>query len=226
MQLDKRKQRELTKRQRDAERASKATMKLKLRDVGPPDDLEIEAADIRKRRRITIAEASGDGGDAAAAHDDIIDRPVFPPADITDRLVPAFTGAPHCLVTCDTQVLQGCPRNAVVAAKLCGLAFSITASCAGELAERDSELGGAFLMLWSFLHDFGALLGVHAPPLDDLFAAVRVGEASSALVNIHIGLLRFLQAEAEGAHALTSHAVREPAYRRCACVCGLGGARW
>ena len=198
VQLDKRKQRELSKRQRDAERASKATMKLKLRDVGPPDDLDIEAADVRKRRRVT---ADGD----AAVDADILDRPMFPPADITDRLVPAFAGARHW------------HRARCCGLDGCGGPSQKQTARAGELAARDSDLGGAFLMLWSFLHDFGALLGVHAPPLDELFAAVRAGEASPALVNIHVGLLRFLQAEAEGAHAFTSHAVRSPdlACERC-----------
>jgi DDT domain len=82
---------------------------------------------------------------------------------------------------------------------------------AGLLAERGCELGGSFLMLWSFVGEFCALLGVRAPPLTELIDAVVVGAASVSLVDVHIAMLRFVQAEAEVAHAVISHAVRRPA---------------
>jgi hypothetical protein len=60
-------------------------------------------------------------------------------------------------------------------------------------------------MFWSFIDEFSALLGVHPVPMADLLVALRAGSLSRFLVNIHIGLMRFIQAEAEAAHAATSH---------------------
>lgn len=63
-------------------------------------------------------------------------------------------------------------------------------------------------MLWSFLADFQPLLGAHAPSLPTLLDALQLGSLSPALVHMHIGLLRFIQAEAEMAALGVSHAVR------------------
>jgi hypothetical protein len=76
---------------------------------------------------------------------------------------------------------------------------------AGTLAERNCELGGQVLMFWSFIDDFSSLLGVHPVPMQDLLVAFRAGSLSRFLVNFHIGLIRFIQAEAEAAHLATSH---------------------
>jgi uncharacterized membrane protein YkgB len=65
-------------------------------------------------------------------------------------------------------------------------------------------------MLWSFLAEFSSLLGVHPVSLHDIMTAVRIGSMSLTLVNMHIGMMRFVQAEAELAHAVTSHSVRPP----------------
>lgn len=94
-QMDKKKQRELAKRQKEAEKQSKQTMKLKLREVGPPDDLDIEMAALKKALPLLHANGStvhGDG-ESAAALEDAIDRPQFPPQDVLDRVTPAFQGA-------------------------------------------------------------------------------------------------------------------------------------
>jgi hypothetical protein len=84
VQLDKKKNRELQKRQKEAEKRSKSTMALKLREVDPPDDLEIELADLRAQQRATL------GHDAV--NDKAIVRPQFPPESIISRLRPAFSG--------------------------------------------------------------------------------------------------------------------------------------
>ena len=63
-------------------------------------------------------------------------------------------------------------------------------------------------MLWSFLAEFADKLGVHPAPLPALLQAVQTGSLSLLLVNVHIGLIRYVQAEAEIAAASMSHAVR------------------
>jgi hypothetical protein len=94
MQLDKKKQREVTKRQKEVEKRSRQTMMLKLRDVGPPDDLDIEMADLRSRQS---APDGQDGSQQPASEsqqmEDVIERPPFPPPDVADQLLPAFAGA-------------------------------------------------------------------------------------------------------------------------------------
>lgn len=78
---------------------------------------------------------------------------------------------------------------------------------AGKLAEANGALGGDFLMLWSFLCEFAPLLGVPPQPLPVILHSVVVGSTALPFINMHIGMLRFIQAEAEVAHAVTSHPV-------------------
>jgi hypothetical protein len=67
------------------------------------------------------------------------------------------------------------------------------------------ELGdagaGGLLSAWSFLSTFSGMLGAAAPSLDELLAAVAEGSRSPMLSELHVGLLRLLQADAEEAHA-------------------------
>lgn len=74
-------------------------------------------------------------------------------------------------------------------------------------------------MLWSFLAEFADKLGVHPAPLPALLAAVQTGSASSLLVNVHVGLIRYLQAEAEVAATGISHAVRTCGLRTLLSAC-------
>lgn len=91
------------------------------------------------------------------------------------------------------------------------MAATLRHSHAGMLAECNCELGGAALMLWSFLADFAPALGLHAAATpQDLLAAMIEGASSRRLVNTHIALLRFIQAEAETAFASTPAQARGP----------------
>ena len=87
------------------------------------------------------------------------------------------------------------------------------ASGAGELAAENSDLGGKFLTLWSFLAEFCSQLGVHPCGFPEVLDALTIGSQSLSLVNMHIGLMRFIQAEAESAHTAISHAVRLTLFR-------------
>lgn len=87
--MDKKRQRELVKQRKEAEKKkSKTGMSLKLREVDPPDDLEIEMAQLRDQ---TLAQLKSEE-DQPTDIELQITRPPFPPAHITQRLQPAFTG--------------------------------------------------------------------------------------------------------------------------------------
>ncbi|KAK9817548.1 hypothetical protein WJX74_003802 [Apatococcus lobatus] len=68
-------------------------------------------------------------------------------------------------------------------------------------AELGNGLGPVLLMSWSFLHGFRDLLGLRSFSLDDLLAAAIEGASSRLLGELHVGLLRLLQADMEEAHA-------------------------
>ena len=76
------------------------------------------------------------------------------------------------------------------------------------MAENDCELGGVFLMIWSFIADFSPLIAFRPLELQQLMEAVQTGSLSLTLANLHIALLRFIQSEAEIAHAIGSVHVR------------------
>ena len=62
---------------------------------------------------------------------------------------------------------------------------------------------GALLSSWAALSQFAPLLGLlHCPSVDDLLAAVVHGSGSQIVSQIHIALLRFLQADAEESYAV------------------------
>lgn len=92
MQLEKKNQRDAARKQKETERRTKASLALKLREVEPPDDLEIELAALRDKW-LAVNGPLPEGEDPP-----FIERPPFPPPDVTDRLMPAFTGTLSCLV--------------------------------------------------------------------------------------------------------------------------------
>lgn len=63
-------------------------------------------------------------------------------------------------------------------------------------------LGSDLLMVWAFLGTFGEILGLWPCTVDELLGAVAAGAASRLLGEVHIALLRLLQADMEEAHAL------------------------
>lgn len=67
--------------------------------------------------------------------------------------------------------------------------------------ELGDALGSELLMVWAFLHSFGELLGLWPATVDELLTAFALGERSRLLGEIHVGLLRLLQADMEEAHA-------------------------
>ena len=105
VQEKKRQERLAAKQTKDAEKSSKQPMKLMLRDVGPPDDLDIEMTALKRqalqaRRSAPAGDEAAAAAAAAGASQDAeeplelqIERPQFPPEDIMRRLVPAFNGA-------------------------------------------------------------------------------------------------------------------------------------
>lgn len=67
--------------------------------------------------------------------------------------------------------------------------------------ELGSRLGGALLLAWNFFHCFSELLGLWPCTVDELLQAVVAGDKSRLLGEIHVGLLRLLQADMEESHA-------------------------
>lgn len=111
--MDKKRKRELVKQQKEAEKKrSKTGMSLKLREVDPPDDLEIEMAQLKEQALRAKSEVKGEPGteeDKPCASDlELqITRPPFPPAHVTERLQPAFLGPPHpTLAHCPFRMTQ------------------------------------------------------------------------------------------------------------------------
>lgn len=84
------------KQQKEAEKKrSRTVMSLKLREVDPPDDLEIEMSALKDQALATVKTEGENDIDTAAlkALELKIVRPPFPPSHITERLQPAFVGA-------------------------------------------------------------------------------------------------------------------------------------
>lgn len=65
----------------------------------------------------------------------------------------------------------------------------------------DNAAVGSLLSAWSSLSAFSHILAVEPLTVDDLLAALAQGIASKALADVHIALLRLLQADAEEAFA-------------------------
>lgn len=121
--MDKKRQRELVKQRKEAEKKrSKTGMSLKLREVDPPDDLEIEMAQLReqaiaqvKAERIDVESGAAEGQLDPTAVELEITRPPFPPAHVTDRLQPAFVGPSllHLPVFCPNKASSVVPSGTV-----------------------------------------------------------------------------------------------------------------
>jgi hypothetical protein len=217
LQLEKKNMREQQRKQKEAEKRNKNTLVLKLREVEPPDDLDIEWAVLRDKW------LAAHGGSAAADGAELaITRPPFPPESVTRGLVPAFTGAPPracgmhlprmlAARTCRTCVsrMRAVPQQLHAARSLRSQrSLCSRAVCAGALADNCCELGGQFLMLWSFVADFSALIAFRPVSVQELMEAVQGGSLSLTLVNLHVALIRFIQSEAEIANAIGSVHVR------------------
>eukprot|EP00884_Botryococcus_braunii_P016830 jgi/Botrbrau1/3830/Bobra.0183s0056.2 len=67
--------------------------------------------------------------------------------------------------------------------------------------EIGAELGGELLVLWSALHTFSSLLGLWPCTVDEIVEAVLEGQGNRLLGEIHVALLRLLQADMEESHA-------------------------
>ena len=76
-----------------------------------------------------------------------------------------------------------------------------------QLGDR---LGGDLLFVWSFLHSFGDVLGVWPATVQQLLQALVDGERSRLLGELHIGMLRIVQADMEEAHATGAMQARSP----------------
>lgn len=85
--MEKKTQREAARKQKETERRTKASLALKLREVEPPDDLEIELTALRERW------LAANGPLPEGQEPPMLERPPFPPEEVTNRLMPAFTGA-------------------------------------------------------------------------------------------------------------------------------------
>lgn len=51
-------------------------------------------------------------------------------------------------------------------------------------AGLDAKLGADMLMIWTFLHSFGDLLGLPAATLDDLLAAGEISDTHHAVLSV------------------------------------------
>ena len=67
--------------------------------------------------------------------------------------------------------------------------------------ELPEAAGGDLLFIWSFLRSFGDLLGVDGLTVDQLLQSLVDGSRSRLLAEVHIAMLRIVQADMEEAHA-------------------------
>ena len=75
-------------------------------------------------------------------------------------------------------------------------------------SELEGTLGSDLLFVWNFLHSFGYLLDLPKLRVHHLLQALLDGEKSRLLGEIHIGMLRIVQADMEEAHATGAMQVR------------------
>lgn len=68
-------------------------------------------------------------------------------------------------------------------------------------SEISPQLGGDLVFIWNFLHSFGSLLGLWTVTVPELLRALIDGEKSRFLGEMHISMLRIVQADMEEAHA-------------------------
>lgn len=76
--------------------------------------------------------------------------------------------------------------------------------------ELDGSVGGDLLFVWSFLRSFRGLLDVPVITVHELLQALVDGEKSSLLGELHITMLRIVQADMEEAHATGAMQVNPP----------------
>lgn len=67
--------------------------------------------------------------------------------------------------------------------------------------ELPEDLGSNILCGWNFLNKFRDLLGVPFMTFDDLLQALIDGDKSCALAELHMSMMRVVQADMEEAHA-------------------------
>lgn len=67
--------------------------------------------------------------------------------------------------------------------------------------ELPDAAGGDLLFIWSFLRSFGDLLGLTTLTVDQLLQSLVDGSRSRVLAEVHIAMLRIVQADMEEAHA-------------------------
>ena len=80
MQMARKRERDEQRKEKAAERRSSQKLRLKLREIGPPDDLDVEMTALRAAARLK------------GIPDTDIVRPQFPPVTITSRRKAAFLG--------------------------------------------------------------------------------------------------------------------------------------
>ena len=67
--------------------------------------------------------------------------------------------------------------------------------------EINQQVGSDLVFVWNFLHSFGSLLGVWKVTVPQVLQALIDGEKSRFLGELHISMLRIVQADMEEAHA-------------------------
>jgi hypothetical protein len=188
-------EKEERKRERDALRAlnqqGRQAMRLRERGPssrfsGPKDDLDIEwdvlMAEYRQRTGLPIEIATpSEGAPAPEGYPPLPTRPVFPPPD-------KVTMPPALVLSTNNgaNVTTGEINNVAV----------------GGDATSTSHIAGSLLSAWVSVSAFAPVLGITCPTLDELVAALSTGISSKILSQVHIGILRLIQADAEEAFVL------------------------
>lgn len=68
-------------------------------------------------------------------------------------------------------------------------------------SEMEGNLGGDLLFVWNFLRSFRSLLCIPPITVHKLLRALQRGEKSRLLGELHISMIRIVQADMEEAHA-------------------------
>lgn len=82
-------------------------------------------------------------------------------------------------------------------------------------SELQGTLGSDLLFVWNFLHSFGYLLDLPKLRVHQLLQALLEGEKSPLLGEIHISMLRIVQADMEEAHATGAMQVECISWKAC-----------
>jgi hypothetical protein len=190
-------EKEERKRERDALRAlnqqGRQTMRLRergpsTRSSGSKDDLDIEwdvlMAEYRQRTGLPIEIPTPSEGEVAPlGYPPLPTRPVFPPPEkvsmppALDLSIDTASGGTHTTTT-SSELLD--PSS----------------------SSSNSHIAGSLLSAWVALSTFAPVLGITCPSLDELVTAIATGISSKTLSQVHIGIIRLLQADAEEAFLL------------------------